>query len=51
MPREPRLEDEATSVASRDSREKYPDHQNDGQYATANNSQPKPKIIAHAMKL
>jgi hypothetical protein len=39
------------SLGSTGSGEKYPDHQHDGQYATADNGHPKPEIIAHAMKL
>ena len=49
--RGPCLEAEVTSVTSKSSGEKYPDHQHDGQYATTNDSYPKPEIIAHVMKL
>jgi hypothetical protein len=45
------LEAELTSLTSKSSGEKHPDHQHDGQYATADNGHPKPEIIAHAMKL
>jgi hypothetical protein len=34
-----------------DSCEQYPDQQHDGQRAAPNNRDPKPEIIAHAVKL